>query len=151
MSPGAWTDPEQPARPPSCVFGPYDTGAGYAYADPFRVQRLIDQMLGGPKYVQDLIARGKSPDPSISRPASEEFFLGVIAALDIVPFNKQTGQGANEQTIVAVWNGWNEWCRQKKTTGGGSPITSNPTTSGPSPSESPQAPWLSKSISPLAS
>lgn len=129
LNPGGFT-PES-----RLIFGPYQAGGKYVYADPFRIRRLLSSALPG-----DTASRLLD---EWENPASAERFLDAIRAVfGLEPFDPATGQGATEDAVIEIWNGWQAFCNQKKTTPGNLPTSSTVSRASP-----PLPPWATQKSS----
>ncbi len=129
----------------SGAFGPYFAGPGPGrYADPFRVRRKLNQLLGGPSGAAQVVKLWESPLPEEALPAAELLLGAIREAFDLPAFDPATGQGVGEEDLVALWAAWNEWCRDQKKTAATSPTGSTPSPGpDPPPASAPrEPPWL---------
>ena len=89
----------------------FTVGDEKLFADPFAVERTLALYLGGdPKAAGEAI---ESPIPEIACQAMQRLKAASCAAFDLKPFDKSTGEGTDEGTVLRVFNEFIEW-REKK-------------------------------------
>ncbi len=102
------------------IFGPYDRGDGQeVFADPLRIRRRLRDLLDGD--VAKAVARTKGEIPALRLEAMDRLLAAAVLALDLVPFNLATGQGAKEDLIVCNLNAFLDWEEVQKKTDEGTP------------------------------
>lgn len=106
------------------VFGPYFNGEKLAYADPIRVHRHLNALLDGE--VNKYLERSRSEDLAERFNAEERLLPAVVKALNMVPFDPDTGTGALEQDVRAALRAYLEFMDGKKGMGPTSPTYSLP-------------------------
>ena len=158
MSPQEQPPPQNPAM----IFGPFDSGAGIVYADPFRVRRRISQYAGSAREINANIALWKAPEPQLGEEkkpwvaspeasnAFETFIRAMVQAFELTPWDRATAKGLREDGVMVIWNAWCAFETQKKTSGSGSQTTSPSTANGPAasvPPSPPIPPWVRPSTS----
>lgn len=105
------------------IFGPYFNGAEQVYADPIRVyHRLVAALDGDPN------AWLKRFGEPLDTEARDKVINAAGWSLEMVPFDKKTGQGATEAEVETVLRGYLEWLR-----GNVRPEANSATSSPPSP------------------
>jgi hypothetical protein len=92
----------------------YETGAGRAFADPIAAYRRLWIECGGSP--QDLLASSESPDARLSMPATDRLLAAVRRTFALVPFDSETGRGADDEHVYAVLDGFCDYLDQKKKT-----------------------------------
>lgn len=94
------------------IFGPVSwDGVNVVYLDPSRVQRRLDQAVGG--RIAELLEQWASPEPAVALAAAEQFLGAVRVAFDAAPFDPATGSGATEVQLRQVWDAWLAWNSKK--------------------------------------
>lgn len=103
------------------IFGPYDPGDGTpVYADPIRVRRKLSAYLDG-RWEIVFGQMVQKDNPLLADEARDRVLAAAVAALELVSFDRSTGQGLTEDRVVAVLNDFLAFEEQKKTTGGTMP------------------------------
>lgn len=128
------------------VFGPFFVGNAARYADPFRVRRRLNAMLGGQSGADRVVKAWSSPEPRAALEAGELLMSAVREAFDLPAFDPKTGQGAGEEVLLQLWNEWQKWCGQKKTTAATSPTGTPPSPANvpPQASSPREPPWKTR-------
>jgi hypothetical protein len=99
------------------VYGPYRYGDGdkTLYADPLAVNRKVKALLGGD--VEQVVRDYNSGEDVLVERAAARFLGAVVEAFGLKPFDPKTGTGLVEAHVVQVWNHFQDWLAQKKTSG----------------------------------
>ena len=112
------------------VFGPYYDGAEYVFADPLAVYRKLSHRLDGDpnKVLQDT----HSEDVETKYAAKAKLLPAAREALEMLPYDKKSGEGALDEDIWAALSAYLEYMEAKKSKGPTSPMYSPPV-QGPAP------------------
>jgi len=115
------------------VFGPYDRGDGVGtYADPIRVHRRLKAMLDGDP--ARVIAQSRAEVAVVAMEAKDRVLAAAVRALDLLPFDPATGQGATEDQVVEALNAYLKWEEETRDFFASSPTPAPSSAAPPSPS-----------------
>src|SRR5258708_2968626 len=93
------------------IFGPYFNGVTAIYADPLKAHRRLSYELGGDPEAVGI--RANSEDQTEKFKARAMLLAATVKALDMVPFDPQTGQGASEVDVWAAYNSFVDFLEKK--------------------------------------
>lgn len=85
------------------IFGPYFNGQEEVYGDPLKIHRRLCHALGGDPNA--VIAEANKGDND----ARERVLDAAGWSLEMVPFDKRTGQGATEEVVDQALRQFLEW------------------------------------------
>ena len=103
------------------VFGPYYNGFTEVFGDPIVIhRRLWAHLQGRPNDYFDMI-RQYEAEPVKSAEAAESVEMAVRHSFEMLPFNKDTGEGATQEDCFTALNLYLAYHDAKKVSGSGSP------------------------------
>jgi hypothetical protein len=106
------------------IFGPYFNGTEVVYADPIRLKRRLDHALEGetPKWIE----RYNDPAHPQHYDAQERVLAAAVWAMELRPFNPQTGEGVLEAEVEQALYGFLEYLEGKGPRAESTPTSSTP-------------------------
>ncbi len=123
---------EEERTAPENAFGPYFDGQRERYADPIRVKRVLNALLGGD--TQKAVERTCHEVPQVAIEAMDRLVEAACLALELVPFDSATGQGMNEISVIETYNAYIAFVKKKSVIGQGTQTWPTATESPPSDS-----------------
>jgi hypothetical protein len=107
------------------IFGPYCNGIREVYADPLRVFRRLHQMLEGEP--NKFILQANSGDAVGRLRAKERLADATVYALELTPFDPETGKGVLLEQVEALLRDYLEFMEKKGLRGSNSLTSPTPT------------------------
>lgn len=85
---------------------PYHNGERQVYGDPLKIRRRLNARLDG-NLNKALSEKDLSPDHY------ERVLDAVVFAFDLIPFDPETGKGAQEEVVVRALKAFLDWLQKK--------------------------------------
>lgn len=96
------------------IYGPYFNGVQQVYGDPIRLHRRLIHGLSGEQAQVLSDIRNKEAPEQVRFEATERFLAASVFAFELAAFDPATGQGMQENAVLALAKDFLGWIKKKE-------------------------------------